>query len=79
MHIAHNDRKNMGRNCYGPKCPATNSLSIFDHHALGESPLVRNEIDLQGRIQDFWKGGSYVKKGFGFPFAEFISVFLNTP
>ena len=44
----------------------TNSLSIFDHHTLEESPLVRNEIDLQGHIQDFWKGGSYIKKGLDF-------------
>ena len=30
----------------------------------------------QGRIQDFWKGGSFVE-GVGVRFANFISFFLN--
>ena len=33
---------------------------------------------MQGRIQDFWKGGLYVQKG-GVRFADFILFFLNTP
>ena len=33
---------------------------------------------LQGRIQDFLKGGSY-DEGVGFAFADFISFFLNIP
>ena len=34
------------------------------------------ECLIQGRIQDFWKGGSYVKV-WGVRFANFISSFLN--
>ena len=34
---------------------------------------------IQGQIQDFWKGGSYVKGGRGFSFADLISFFLHIP
>ena len=32
----------------------------------------------QGRIQDFWKGGSYIQP-YGVRFDDFISFFLNIP
>ena len=35
--------------------------------------------DFQGRIHDFWKGGSYVYRCGGFALLIFISFFLNVP
>ena len=40
-------------------------------------PLHGSNLPLQGRIQDIWKGGSYVKKGVGVRFADFFHFFAD--
>ena len=58
--------------------PDDNVAFCQDLHCLLRQKPSSESYTVQGRIQDFWKGG-HMYNGVGVHFSEFISFFLNIP
>ena len=61
-------------------CTGSSESTLVKCHIAGNHMprLIFDCIFVQGRIQDFWKGGSYVEMAV-VRLADLISFFLNIP